>query len=82
MPVVLQSFYWSKFFKKYCRRNFGHIDLTWTSFYGFVAIIFSEKFRKNEKNPFLNFKSTDYSIYLSVDLKKLHRIVNETLKCI
>ena len=70
VPVVLQSIYQSRFFKKYCRRNFGAIDLTYTSYFGFVAIIFGGKFRKNEKNLFLNFKSTYYSIYLFVDLKK------------
>ena len=29
------------------RRNFGAIDLTQTSYFGFVAIIFDGKFRKN-----------------------------------
>ena len=28
VPVVLQSFYQSKFSKKYCRRNFITIDVT------------------------------------------------------
>ena len=28
VPVVLQSIYQYRFFKKYCRRNFGAIDLT------------------------------------------------------
>jgi len=70
VPAVLQSIYPSKFFKKYCRRNFGAIDLTYTSYFGFVAIIFDENFRKNEKKRFLNFKSTYFSIYLSIDLEK------------
>ena len=69
MPEVLQSIDQFKFFKKYCRRNFGAIDLTYTSYFGFVVIIFGGKFEKNEKNLFLNFKSTYYSIYFSVDLK-------------
>ena len=64
VPVVRQSIYQSKFSKKYCRRNFGAINLTQTSYFGFVAIIFGGKFRKNEKNRFLNFKSTDYKVTL------------------
>ena len=52
VPVVRQSIYQSKFSKNYCRRNFGAIDLTQTSYFGFVAIIFGGKFRKNEKNRF------------------------------
>jgi len=62
VPVVRQSIYQSKFSKKYCRRNFGAIDLTQTSYFGFVAIIFDGKFRKNGENRFLNFKSIDYSV--------------------
>ena len=65
VPVVRQSIYQSKFSKEYCRRNFGAIDLTQTSYFGFVAIIFGGKFRKNEKNRFLNFKSTDYNVLFS-----------------
>jgi len=71
VPVVLQSIHQFIFFKKYCRRNFGAIDLTYTSYFDFVAIIFGAKFRKNEKNRFLNFKSTDFSIYFSIDLKNI-----------
>ena len=70
MPDVLRSIYQSKFFKKYCRRNFRTIDLTWNSYFGLIVIIFGEKNRKNEKNRFLNFKSTYYIVYLFVDLKK------------
>ena len=49
VPVVLRSIYQFKFFKKYCRRNFRTIDLTWNSYFLFVIIIFDEKYRKNEK---------------------------------
>ena len=52
VPVVLQSIYQYRFFKKYCRRNFGAIDLTYTSYFDFVVIIFGAKFRKNEKIGF------------------------------
>ena len=71
VTVVLRSIYQSKFFKKYCRRNFRAIDLMWNSYFLFAIIIFDEKYRKNEKNRFLNFKSTDYTLIFIVDLKNI-----------
>ena len=43
----------------------------WNSYFLFVIIIFDEKYRKNEKNLVLNFKSTDYTLIFSVDLKNI-----------